>query len=154
MTEKKINGQEGMLIRDGKHPVYLMADGKFAVEFGGGWKFRTTIAAIDKLCGDKRKAVKIFTAGRYQVNHHCDPEVVEASDMQQSQIKDRDGKRVYKSYSTYFLFDADAVAKLTDLERRRSDFERKINEEREEIVENLTIVGIRNFKVMLELHGS
>ena len=152
----EIRNEPATLFRDGEYPIYVLtASGRFAVKWNGEWVVRRSLQTIEKLIGRTRKSLKLFRADSSSVSHSSGLEIVDVISWPDSnKMLNADGKRVYRSWGNYYLFDAQRIAKLQELEAQRQLYEETINTERERIMKGLRPMYQSSFEELLEKHGT
>lgn len=118
------------------------------------WLKRTSLLALDNATNKGRPALKLMRYSTGSVFHSCDSEVQEISEWLDSKLVSREGKRVYKGWGGWWLFDAEIQAALMDLEKRRAAFEESMNEEFTKITKKAKRVDGSNFKDLLKTKGT
>lgn len=149
--EQRILGQKATLFKDGPRPVYLLPDGRFAVDNAGKWVVKNTLAAVLKASNKPARMLKVFTAADGYRNDDSPTLMVEFKDglyREKGDVARRRG-----SYRTFYLWDAKAVASLNELADRKQAALAKFHQEYQKIVDGLTTVHERNFEAMLKEHG-
>lgn len=155
MTPKtqRILDKEATLFRDGDHPIYVLPDGRFAVKWGHKWVVKPSLKSIDKLLIKERPSLKLFNAFP---KGYTSSRVVQEADVVEflsSKIVDKEGKKQYSSYGTWYIFDQDKVRRLQDLSERWNKTEEEFIKEYEEILEGAIRVQDYNFKKLLKNKG-
>lgn len=146
-----IFGRNATLFRDGPQPIYLLHDGKFAVQYGGKWKSFASLAKAEAKGKQKLPSIKLFSCNASQISHSQSIEVVDAAEWTEGgKIFDPDGKRHFARYSDWFVFDAEVVAALKAWEKERAAVEKKLNLELARLTKNLKRVSRHNLKDMIE----
>lgn len=123
------------LFRDGKFPVYLLDDGRFAVYWGSKWVIKPSLKAIDGVIGKGRKSVRVFQCSEPNTYYFVGPEVLEIAALTSDRkYIDKDGKQRYRSYGNMYRYDEALIAALNDLEKRRAKVEKELRAEHARIL--------------------
>jgi hypothetical protein len=149
----RINGEDAILFRDGTPPVYVLGNGKFAVHWDGKWKKRASLRGIDSLITKDHPTLKIFSVDSGRVYYERRPQVVEAREFLEKKIINAEGKRVYKGYGQWFVFEKELVDKLNELEERRTNAEKAFYDEFTRILKSARRVYTTNFGTLLKHQG-
>lgn len=114
-----VNGRKATLFRDGKNPVYVLDDGRFAAAWGSRWIVKATLRAIDKVLDTVRKTVSLLCTRSPDGYANCTPKVLEVTEFATTRLIDKDGKILLLSEGDWYLNDSpDRVAQLTALAAR------------------------------------
>jgi hypothetical protein len=149
----RILKQEATLFRDGKVPIYLMPDGRFACCWGGKWLVRASVKSLEKHTNAHRPFVKLMcVAENFPSYQDMAPVVMEVSDMQQSYVFDKEGKRRTRHSGCWTRYDSELYAQALALEKKRLKYQEELQAEYEKIRE--AVRGRRiypsSFKDLLE----
>lgn len=148
-TKVLINGMDCTLFREGPPAVYLRPDGRFTAEYGGAWITRTSIASLDKKLKAGAKTLKIMRFSDSRLHDPSEIDTVEAQDFLNAKIIDGQGKRVWRGYGTWAVFDQTAYDALIALEKERAAFLKDWHKRHEAVTKKLTRVYKDNFKRLL-----
>lgn len=122
---KKLRGE---LFREGKCPIYILQDGRFAAYWGGKWQIKKTLESLEKVIRSERKSVKVFTAEETYSFHDCAPQVVDIVALDGHWLVDKDGKRHRVRWSSLYAFDEKLVTELKALDAERVEAEKDLRE--------------------------
>ena len=98
----------GKLFKATPFPIYLLENGKFAAQRGEEWVIAGTLRGLEKICAERRKAVKLFS---FQLGDP-EPKVIDAAELRGNKVVARDGGRVYWPWSDMFPYDAKVIKEL------------------------------------------
>jgi len=147
---KEVLGQRATLFRDGPNPIYLLPDGRFAYQWAGRWIAKTSLKAVEKVLGRERPSIKLFQAEGSVSYHSWGPvHVRDIAEWGDNKLTTKDGKRVWKGYGNWYLFNAEVVAKLEEYYKRRAKIEDELNKEYEKIIRKLRSVNSFEFKELI-----
>jgi hypothetical protein len=139
----------GTLVRDhDKYPVYLLDDGRFAVDYGGKWVIKPTMRSIDNLL-KIRKSIKLFQFGSIYHISSRDVRVVDVADMSGNKVIDKDGKKHYEGYNGWHVYDEKIVTALLDLAERARVAQVSFEKEFTKIIKKAKRVHKHDFAVVL-----
>lgn len=156
MTEQtqRILSQNATLFEEGPPPIYLLKDGRFAVEHGGKWVAKASAAAARRLANKAAPVLRIlsfYTSWRTS-SQDFTIDVFDAADMGSNQLRDGAGKRHYLHGSQY-VHTPELLAALKDLFRRRKEAEKAFEAEFDGIMKGAVRVSHDNFKKLLRDYG-
>jgi len=147
---------EAVRFRDGDPPIYVMDDGRFAVNQDGHWVVRPTVKGLEALIAGSAKFVQLFAHdGTTSVSRESSPKVhAVVRLLENGRYEDPNGKKQYGSrWGNLYLFDQKIIDQLTELEKRRFKYEQEVSRDLERILRKAVKVDSENFQQMKEKHG-
>ena len=152
--KQRIDGQEATLFRNGKYPVYVLQDGRFAVMWERSWRIRGTLKALDNFIAQPRKSIRLMRYHHSTSIIHSEVQTVDAIEVTFDKIVDLGGKSHRHGWGDWFVYDADLAAQFADFEKRRRESEKALNAEYAKLCKKAKRVSYSNFAERMKQYGT
>lgn len=151
----KIFNKDATLFKDGTLPIYLIADGRFAVPSHGTWKPFDSLKGAEKFVAKEtgRKVLKVMDAPSFRLASRSACRVAVIASYKDGRFYGPDGKRA--GYGTWYLLDEKLKAEYEALENERIELETKLNKKYKALEKRLRAVPSwsADFAEFLDKHG-
>jgi hypothetical protein len=158
--ECEISGQKAMLARDAEPPVYLLADGRFAVQIEGKWRLAGSMKTIDKALSDsciEKKSLAVF------LEHEPDKLIEVVRIVARGRGRElllKDGNTKSMRWRSFYMNNEkvrkairEHNAKSKKIDAERAKVNAKLADELAAIMEGAKRVTDENFDELMRKHG-
>ena len=148
-----VSGWYCKIFREGDPIIYLLKDGRFGAKHGGKMVIRASVASLDKAVHQTRTSIKLMQVYPGISFTSRGLRVLDVSGFDNHRVVLSDGKKIYSGHGSWYIHHPEMEKKLRKLEEKKIKYEKELNAEMGNILENLQRVLPCEFKDFLEEKG-